>query len=107
MAPTKIPYVVRWLNGVKDDRRDALTWRGLVAACALVRYANATTGADCYPGASRCAADMHVSRKTILRGWDELEETGCVEIGALPASRRRSHGAPKILRWPASEASPQ
>jgi hypothetical protein len=96
-----VPYVIRWRNAVMDDPNPTLTWRALVAACALIRYATATTGRDCYPGAQRCADDMRVSVDTIQRGWNELEAAGWIRLHPLPEKRRRSQGALKELRWPA------
>jgi Helix-turn-helix domain len=93
------PFVVRWLNGVKDDPNPALTKRAITAACALARYADVKTGHNCYPGAGRCAADMRVSTDTIERGWAELVEAGWLKVHPLPERRRRTQGALKELRW--------
>lgn len=98
------PFVVRWRNGVMDDPNPVLTWKALVAAMALTRFANVTDGRDCFPGAQKCADKMRVSKDTIIRGWDELKEAGWLEIKPLPASRRREQGALKVLRWPPREA---
>ena len=103
MSVSKAPFAVRWRNGVMDDANPVLTWKALVAAMALVRHADVRTGHNCYPGAEVCARQMRVSRATILRGWDELKEAGWLEIKPLPASRRRTQGALKVLRFPASE----
>jgi hypothetical protein len=95
------PFVVRWLNGVKDDPNPALTKRALIAASALSRYADVKTGRNCYPGAERCARDMRASADTIQRGWAELEKAGWLKLHPLPEKRRRTQGALKELRWPA------
>jgi hypothetical protein len=100
MSKSKAPFVVRWRNGVMDDPNPVLTWKALVAAMALVRYANVLDGRDCYPGKAACARVMRVSENTIQRGWDELREAGWLYIHPLPASRRQSQGALKELRWP-------
>jgi hypothetical protein len=100
MSKSKPPFVVRWRNGVMDDPNPALTWNALVAAMALVRHADVTTGRNCYPGATTCARQMRVSVDTIQRGWAELKEAGWLEIAPLPASRRQTHGALKVLRFP-------
>ncbi len=93
------PFVVRWLNAVKDDPNPALTKRALIAASALSRYADVKTGHNCYPGAERCARDMRVSSDTIERGWAELEAAGWLKVHPLPEKRRRTQGALKELRW--------
>jgi hypothetical protein len=100
MGKQNAPYVVRWRNGVMDDTNPALTWRALVAAMALTRYADVKTGHNCYPGATKCARNMRVSEDTIRRGWAELVEAGWLEI------RSRGEGSTgrasiKLLRWPA------
>jgi hypothetical protein len=100
MSAPKAPFVVRWRNGVMDDPNPVLTWKALVAATALTRYANVRDGRDCYPGASTCARVMRVSVDTIKRGWAELVQAGWLEIKPLPASRRREQGALKVLRFP-------
>lgn len=103
MSKQNAPFVVRWRNGVMDDPNEALTWRALVAAMALVRYADIKTGHNCFPGAQKCADKMRVSKDTIIRGWAELVEAGWLEIAPLPANRRREQGALKVLRWPRRE----
>jgi hypothetical protein len=100
LSKSTVPYVVRWRNGVMDDPNPVLTCRGLVAAMALTRFADVKTGRNCYPGAQKCAALMRVSKDTVVRGWDELKEAGWLEIMPLRASRRRTEGALKVLRWP-------
>jgi hypothetical protein len=100
MSAPKAPFVVRWRNGVMDDPNPALSWKALVAAMALTRFANVRNGRDCYPGAKTCARMMRVSEDTIHRGWAELVKAGWLEIKPLPASRRREQGALKVLRWP-------
>jgi hypothetical protein len=98
--PNTAPYVVRWRNGVMDDPNPVLSWRALVAAMALTRYADVTTGKNCFPGAKQCAEKMRVSERTIRAGWAELVEAGWLELKPLPASRRPTQGALKVLRWP-------
>jgi len=93
MAATP-PYVVRWHHGVMDDANPVLTWRALVAASALTRFANPKDGSDCYPGSARCAKLMRVSEDTIERGWDELREAGWLET----RSRGEGRATLKILR---------
>jgi hypothetical protein len=105
MSASKLPFIIRWRNGVMDDANPVLTWRALVAAMPLTRHANARDGRDCYPGAKRCAAQMRVSEDTIQRGWAELVEAGWLEVQPLPASRRASQGALKVLRWPKGAAT--
>jgi hypothetical protein len=100
MGKQNAPYVVRWRNGVMDDPNPVLSWRALVAAMALTRYADVKTGHNCYPGAPKCARVMRVSVDTIQRGWAELVEAGWLEM------RSRGEGLTglaslKVLRWPA------
>jgi ribosomal protein S27E len=100
---TTLPFTVRWSYAIQDDENPILTWRALVAAQALLRYADPTTGHNCFPGAKACAANMRVSEDTIHRGWKELVEAGWLEIRPLPQGRRRVQGALKVLRWPSPE----
>ena len=100
MSKQSAPFVVRWRNGVMDDPNPALSWRALVAAMALTRYADVKTGHNCYPGAPKCARNMRVSVDTIQRGWAELADAGWLEM------RSRGEGVTglaslKVLRWPA------
>lgn len=105
MSKQNAPFVVRWRNGVMDDPNPILTWRALVAAMALTRYADVKTGHNCFPGAKKCADVMRVSERTIRTGWEELVKAGWLEIAPLPANRRREQGALKVLRW-ARKAEP-
>jgi Helix-turn-helix domain len=106
MSKQQAPFVVRWRNGVMDDPNPVLSWRALVAAMALTRWANVKTGHDCFPGAKQCAEKMRVSEDTIQRGWDELVAAGWLELKPLPAKARKTRGALKVLRWPAKTESP-
>lgn len=103
MSKQNAPFVVRWRNGVMDDPNPVLTWKALVAAMALTRYADVKTGHNCFPGAQACANKMRVSKDTIIRGWAELVEAGWLEIAPLPANRRREQGALKVLKRPKRE----
>jgi hypothetical protein len=96
---SKQPFVVRWRNAVMDD--PDLSSRAKAAAMPLVRHAD-LDGKNCYPGALKCAAEMSVGKTTIKLGWAELKAAGYLEIMPLPAGRRRSHGAVKVMRFPSN-----
>jgi hypothetical protein len=96
------PKTIRWRDAIMDNT--ALSWRAKASAMGLARHAD-LDGLNCYPGASKCAAEMSVSRDTILRGWDELKEAGYLQILPLPEGRRRTHGAVKVMRFPALVSS--
>jgi hypothetical protein len=102
VSVSKAPFVVRWRDAVMDD--PTLSWRAKASAMPLVRHANVKTGHDCYPGAATCAREMSLSENTIKRGWTELREAGWLEIKPLPASRRRTQGALKVMRFAPNSA---
>lgn len=96
MAP---PFIVRWRNALMDD--PCLSSRAKIAAMPLARHAN-SDGKNCWPGAGRCAKEMSVSQDTIWRGWAELQAAGWMEMQPLPATRRRTQGALKVLKFAAN-----
>jgi hypothetical protein len=93
------PLSIRWRDAVMDDAE--LSWRAKAAAMPLVRHAD-LDGKNCYPGATTSAAEMGVSVRTIKSGWDELKSAGWLDVLPLPEGRRRTQGALKVMRFPAS-----
>lgn len=66
-------------RNVTDDFRDAV-WKSdlppssRLLLLAMSRHCTFETGADCRPGVTRLMADTGLSKRTILRLWDELTE---------------------------------